>query len=380
MRNRPILQLVVFIVVGSVIGIPIALVIPWFPAEASSQAHNVHTLYDVLLIASVPIFMIVLATIVMSVWKYRMKPGEEHKDGPPIHGNTRLEVVWTTIPAILILGLISYAYAVLRQNEDSKRNEMTVNVTARQFAFEFTYDDNGKTFVSPVLYLADHQPVVFRLRSYDVVHSFFVPEFSEKLDAVPGIVTTVRVTPTRIGSYPVECTELCGAGHSLMRSTAYVVTRARFNQWLSSQRAGGAPPIGSPPPNAVAVPPGASSAGSAGTSTTPSGSSSATSAAAGKAVFTGSAGCTGCHTLAAAGATGTVGPDLDTRLRSDCALAASKQVRGATLEECIHTAIVKPYAYIPTGYHAGVMPPNFSQTLTSTQIQALVAFLASATK
>jgi len=105
-----------------------------------------------------------------------------------------------------------------------------------------------------------------------------------------------------------------------------------------------------------------------------------TSAAAGKAVFTGVGGCGSCHTLAAAGTTGTVGPSLDTRLRADCALSASKPIRGATLQQCIHTAIVKPYAFIPSGYAAGVMPSNFGQTLTASEVQALVNFLSTAAK
>ena len=128
---------------------------------------------------------------------------------------------------------------------------MTVNVTERQFAFEFSYPQaNGKTIVSPQLYLAKDQPYVFKLRSLDVIHSFFVPEFSEKLDAVPGITTTLRVTPTRLGDYPAECTELCGAGHALMRAPVHVVTPAAFRQWLQSQPAITPPPIGTPPPNA----------------------------------------------------------------------------------------------------------------------------------
>ena len=101
-----------------------------------------------------------------------------------------------------------------------------------------------------------------------------------------------------------------------------------------------------------------------------------TTPAAGKAVFTGVGGCGGCHALAAAGTTGTVGPNLNTRLRSDCALAASKPTRGATLQQCIRTAIVKPYAYIPPGYKAGIMPANFSTKLKPSEIQALVNFLA----
>jgi cytochrome c2 len=97
-------------------------------------------------------------------------------------------------------------------------------------------------------------------------------------------------------------------------------------------------------------------------------------------VFTGIGGCSSCHTLAAAGATGTVGPNLDTRLKSDCATPQSKKIRGPTLSKCIFTAIVKPYSYIPSGYSAGIMPNNFSQKLKTSEIQALVNFLVADAK
>ena len=239
LRNRPVLQMVCIGIVGVAILLPIALfVVPWWPTDASTQASNDHTLYDVLLIATMPIFVLVVTVISFSVWKFRMKPGEEEKDGPPIHGNTRLEVVWTALPAVLILGMCGYSYAVLRSNEASHKGEMTVNVTARQFAFEFSYPQaNGNQIVSPELYLPKGRPIVFKLRSLDVIHSFFVPQFSEKLDAVPGITTTLRVTPTRLGTYPAECTELCGAGHSLMRATVRVVTPAAFTSLAAAQNA-----------------------------------------------------------------------------------------------------------------------------------------------
>ncbi len=422
MRNRPIVQMVVFVVVGSAIGIVLALLIPWFPTKGSTQAGNVRTLYTVLLIATIPIFVLVETVVLFSVWRFRMRPGQEDMDGPPIHGNTRLEVLWTALPAFLLIGMCTYAYTVLRSNEANKTGAMTVNVTARQFAFEFSYPaTGGKQVISSVLYLPIDRPVVFKLHSLDVIHSFFVPNFSEKLDAVPGIVTTLRVTPTAAGTYPVECTELCGAGHSLMRTSVRVVSASAFASWLRSQPANGPPPVGVTPPNVTnAVPgygtPGSSSSGSSGssssgssgssssgssgssssgssgsssssssgagssTSSSSAGSTSTASVATGKALFSGAGGCSGCHTLAAAAATGTAGPDLDSRLRTDCASAASKKARGATLEQCIQTAITKPYAFLPTGYSAGIMPSNFSQRLSSDQIQALVAFLASAAK
>jgi len=238
--------MVVMGVIATIILIVLALLVPWFPAEGSTQAGNIHTLYDVLLIACIPIFVIVCTVVGFSIWKFRMRPGQEKSDGPPIHGHTRLEVVWTVLPAMLLLGMCSYAYAILRSNEASKKNAMTVNVTERQFAFEFSYPQaGGKSVVSPVLYLPKGRPVLFKIRSLDVVHSFFVPEFSVKLDAVPGITTTLRVTPNRIGNYPAECTELCGPGHSLMRSAVYVVSPAAFSSWMSSQKPSAAPPIGS---------------------------------------------------------------------------------------------------------------------------------------
>jgi mono/diheme cytochrome c family protein len=105
-----------------------------------------------------------------------------------------------------------------------------------------------------------------------------------------------------------------------------------------------------------------------------------TTPAAGKQVFTGVGGCGSCHTLAAAGTTGTVGPNLDTDLKANCATPQSKQLRGATLQECIKTAIVSPYKYLPSGYKAGVMPSNFGQTLKPNEVTALVNFLSTAAK
>ena len=364
MRNRPIVQMIVIGTIASAIGVAFALVIPWFPANASNQADNIRTLYDVLLIVSVPIAVLVLTVVLYSVWHFRMRPGQELEDGPPIHGNTRLEIVWTAEPAVLIVSLCTYAY------------------TERQFAFQFSYPQpGGKAVISSQLYLAKGQPYVFKLRSYDVIHSFFVPEFSEKLDAVPGITTTLRVTPTRIGNYPAECTELCGAGHALMRAAVHVVTPQAFQQWLRTQPASTPPPIGTPPPNAN-VPPSASAGGAGATQTTATGtattgapsSSSATSPAAGKVVFTGSAGCGSCHTLAAAGTSGTVGPNLGTKPVPD-----SKKA-GQPLKQFLLTSITNPNAFISPGFQPNIMPQSFSQQLSSTQIQALVNFIASVTK
>src|SRR6476659_4943913 len=126
-------------VIASVIGIAVALSINWFPVQASSQAKKIDDLWDVLLIASVPIFVLVEVVVLYSVWKFRMRPGEELKDGPPIHGNTMLEIIWTAIPALLLVGLCAYAYTDPRDTEKKPKDEMIVNVTGQQFAWSFEY-------------------------------------------------------------------------------------------------------------------------------------------------------------------------------------------------------------------------------------------------
>src|ERR671932_1309519 len=103
-------RLVAIGLIASALGIALALLIDWFPVSASKQAKPIDTLWDVLLIVSVPIFVLVQTIVLFSVWKFRMRPGEEMLDGPPIHGNTRLEVIWTAIPAIMLLGLCTCAY------------------------------------------------------------------------------------------------------------------------------------------------------------------------------------------------------------------------------------------------------------------------------
>src|SRR3954468_8345888 len=174
--------------IASILGIAAGLLIDWFPLQASTQAPTIDTLWDVLLIASIPVFVGVMVVVLFAVWKFRMRPGEELLDGPPIHGNTRLEVIWTAIPATLLVGLCTYAYLVLTDIEQAKANTMRVRVVGEQFAWTFYYPTGGgKEVASPQLYLPVNQPVDFTIQSKDVLHDFWVPAFRIKKDAVPGI-------------------------------------------------------------------------------------------------------------------------------------------------------------------------------------------------
>jgi cytochrome c oxidase subunit II len=225
-------------VIAIAIGIVISFLIHWFPAQASTQAKNTDRLYHVLVIASVPIFVLVVTVILYSVWQFRMKPGEELKDGPPIHGNTRLEVFWTAIPTVLLLGMVAYSFVVLKENEKKPAKEIQVEVTGQQFAWSYEYPKSitgGAVLHSDQLYVPEGESVEFNLHSKDVIHAFWVPAFRIQEDVVPGITTHWRATPDRLGNYPVVCNLLCGLGHSLMRSTVHVVSEERFHSWIASQ-------------------------------------------------------------------------------------------------------------------------------------------------
>src|SRR3954466_732340 len=162
--RRAAAQMLIVGVVASVLGIAAGLLINWFPPAASTQADEIDTLWDVLLIASVPVFVLVTTVIGFSILNFRMRPGEEGIDGPPIHGNTRLEVIWTAIPAILIVGLVVYAYVVLRDIEKTPalaagQKERVVKVFGEQCAGPSFYSGGARQFRSAQLYLPANESV-----------------------------------------------------------------------------------------------------------------------------------------------------------------------------------------------------------------------------
>jgi cytochrome c oxidase subunit 2 len=242
-RRRSLTITIVAAVIATGIGIALSYAIHWFPAQASKQAKNTDHLYHVLVIACIPIFVLVTAMILYCVWQFHMKPGDELKDGPPIHGNTRLEVFWTAAPAVLLLSMLAYSFVVLHDNEKKPAREIKVGVTGQQFAWTFQYPPSvtgGRPVQSYQLYLPDNTSVKFELHSKDVIHAFFIPAFRLQEDVVPGITTSYRATPDRLGTYPVVCNLLCGLGHSLMRTSVHVVTPAQFAAWLRSRQSSGA--------------------------------------------------------------------------------------------------------------------------------------------
>jgi cytochrome c oxidase subunit 2 len=335
-------------VVVAIVATFLVLQIDWFPAQGDTQAHKIDTLYDWLLVASVPMFVLVMSVAIYSVVRFRVRPGQEGLDGAPIHGHTRLEIVWVTIPFLIVTALAVYAAVVLADIEKKKPNELQLHVTAQQFTWHFEYPQpGGKTVTSDVLYLPVNRPVHALINAKDVIHDFWVPEFRLKTDAVPGQTTHLRFTPNRLGTYQVVCAELCGWGHATMRVKAVVMSQQGFQAWLKKQSAPAPAPAGKAPGGNVA--------------------------AAGKAVFTGPGGCGACHTLADAGATGKVGPDLD-KIVAD----AKKYGKGQSPAAYIKQSIADPNAFVVPGFPKNVMPGNFNSQLGPAKIDALVQYLLKA--
>ena len=320
------------VLVGVAVGGALALVailIPWLPSADAEEAGPVDKVYWFVTIICIAIFALVAGVSVYAVYKFRAAPDDED-DGSPIHGHTGLEVVWTAVPAVLVTAISVYSGVVLTQIEEIPDEHRIIQVTAQQFAWSFTYNEGGTEITSGTLALPVDQPVELKLNARDVIHSFWVPEWRMKKDAVPGIETNVVVTPSKLGEFTVVCTELCGLGHATMRAQALVLTENGFRSWLREQERL------------------AEEAGSA----------------QGKTLFTQQ--CGTCHALADAGTTGEAGPDLDSVLPGQSA-------------EQIRESIVNPNAQISQGFaRPSIMPDDFGEILSDQQLDSLVEYLREA--
>ena len=302
MRRGSIVRITIYGVLAGIFASLVAVLVPWLPTSASEQMDRIEFTFWFTTIICIAVFAVVAAVIVYSILNFRVQP-EDDSDGPPIHGHTGLEIVWTAVPAILVTAIAIVSAVVLAKNDDAGPNPIRIAVTAQQFAWRFEYPGESK-LTSGNLVLPVNETVKLTLRSLDVIHSFWVPEFGQKSDAVPGIETTLVITPNRKGEFSIVCTELCGLGHATMRSAVRVVDRAEYDSFLAGPATGG------------------------GEETS------------GEAVFT-SAGCGACHTFEPAGTDAQVGPSLNTI-----------DPGGRPLEEFVRESIVDPNEEDRTGVSA----------------------------
>lgn len=326
-------------VVAIVTGIVVGITNPFLSQAASAEGAMIDALFSIILAIAAVIFVIVQGLLLYSIIRFGRQPGDD-TDGPPIRGNTRLEVLWTAVPAIIVVFIALFSYRVLADIEKPRADELVVEVTALQYVWQFYYP--GQDITTSELHIPIHRQVRLKLRSNDVIHSFWVPDFRIKKDAMPGRVTETFITGDTLGTYPIVCTELCGAGHAVMRSQVVVESDANFQEWLASQ--------------GVAKQQAAQAA-----ATDP--------LAAGRQAFV-TYGCNACHVLADAGAVGQIGPALD-----DIGSRAGAAVAGQSAEEYLRAAILKPSDFVVSGYPANIMPQDYGLRMSDADLIALVAYM-----
>ena len=277
-------------------GIALTLVSLWYgqhhgllPAAASQEAPLVDQLFDAMMVIAIGLFILVQGTLILAAFRFRRRPGDE-TDGPPIHGNIPLEILWTAIPAVIVLGIGVYSFdiymaegsgtmdpmghgmahhapkpeqmvkgagsaiaaplptTVLAQATEvpaastsgleapskvAAESDLIINVTGLQFAWIFSYPDSGVT--SGEIHVPVGRHVKLNMNANDVIHAFWVPQFRLKQDVIPGRQTQLQFTATQVGDYPVICAELCGAYHGGMRTRILVQTPEDYKSWISSQ-------------------------------------------------------------------------------------------------------------------------------------------------
>ena len=270
-------------------GIVLTLVSLWYgqnhgllPVAASEEAAQVDALFNMMMTISIGLFILVQGVIVIALLRYRRRDGDE-TDGPPIHGNIPLEIVWTAIPAVTVLIISIYSFEIYNamggldpmashdhgtriamnhemptsqnaktsliaynpsqgnialglgaspENQD-KVVPLTINVLGMQYAWIFTYPDGTS---SGELHLPVGQEVELKLTAQDVLHAFWLPQFRLKQDTIPGRQSELRFTPNRVGQYPIVCAELCGAYHGAMGAQLFVQTPEEYQSWIKDQQ------------------------------------------------------------------------------------------------------------------------------------------------
>ncbi|MEP6895128.1 MAG: cytochrome c oxidase subunit II [Chloroflexota bacterium] len=204
------------------------------PVEASAQALEIDWMWNLQLIAMCFLFSLIAVPMLYSLVVFKRKKGDT-TDAEHIEGNTPLEIAWTVIPLFVVVIFAYLGAGNLARTIRSSPDAMVVKVTASQWSWKFDYPDYGIT--STELYLPKGKPILLRMESTDVIHSFWVPEFRVKQDLVPGRVTELRITPILDGDFKVRCAELCGTGHYRMEQPVVVVDKAAFTSWVSDEQA-----------------------------------------------------------------------------------------------------------------------------------------------
>lgn len=302
-------------------------------SDAADRINDVYIL--VFWLAMVVMVGVLVGTLVLSLW-FRERPGRTARQ---IHGSTRLEVMWTLIPVVILAVIaVPTLETLIDADEDPPEDALRIEAIGHQWWFEFRYPDLGITTANE-MWLPVDRAVDVVLISDDVIHSFWAPQLFGKVDMVPGHENRLPVfTPTeaREEAYLGQCVEFCGTSHANMRFRVFVRSAGEFDAWADRQVSDRAEP-------------------------------STDLVQQGEQVFTTSA-CIGCHTIQGTSAAGIVGPNL-THVGGRSTIAAG--ILDNTPEN------LRRWIANPDDVKPGALMPRFDNQLTDEQLDALVAYLLS---
>jgi cytochrome c oxidase subunit 2 len=249
------------------------LKVDFIPQPASAERSLIDSFMQVLFAIAGVFFAIIVTVFGYALIFFRRRKGDD-TDARPIRGNALLEIAWTVIPLIIVIVLSVHAAGVLDKMTASGPGgevsqsvfslgvfvpaaftvspanapapEITVNITASRFIWQFAYPDYSINNTYELVVPVDHR-LVLDVHSKDVIHSFWVQQWGPKQDAVPGLSPVLRITPTQIGQYTIQCSQLCGHGHTDMTAPVRVVSDTDFVTWVRQQQA--ASNVAAPPAN-----------------------------------------------------------------------------------------------------------------------------------
>ncbi len=304
------------------------------PEQASVQARTIDQLFSLEFKVIAFLFSLIVVFMLYSIIFFRRKQGDL-SDAAHIEGNTRLEVAWTITPLITVLVFAYLGGQSLAETLRADPKALEINVIGQQWSWRFEYPQSGVT--SDTLVLPLNKQAILNLRSEDVIHSFWVPEFRVKQDALPGgeaFIRNLRITPSILGDYKVICAELCGTRHATMIAPVQVVSQDEFTAWLGSQSVATSDPVAMGEKWAKET------------------------------------GCIACHSL---DGSKLVGPSWLALFNSQAELSDGTLV---TVDQAyLQESILEPNKHIVAGYPPNVMPANYSDRLTLEQIQDIIAYI-----
>jgi cytochrome c oxidase subunit 2 len=237
-RRRELFSVGAIWLVVTVVAEYVAIAVSLHPPGASREARIIDEAFDLLLYLAIPVFTFVVVVVGYSIVRHRAGPDEE-LDGPPIRTNRAFIASWMVVTSVLTVLVIVPALAGMDKLAAGPEPGLVIDVRAEQWSWTFDYA-GGEVRTKDTLVLPVDTRIQFRITATDVIHSFWIPAFRIKQDAVPGKVTETFVTAERIGEFRddvgmrVQCAELCGLGHARMWTDVSVVSQEDFDAWFSS--------------------------------------------------------------------------------------------------------------------------------------------------